>query len=352
MMMKLRFVLSGLIFCVHAHAATVVDVYGVSPEVSKILVQKYGKRVADIMVPLNEQVKKMPFGVPFPKELEHLAEQREAIIEEIKKKEGLIFVNLEEVLYTDEPNHYVTMDVVTSGHQERLRFIHPATPEKTYPKTNDIIDKMSEYTHLVFQRIISNKVPQEMKCPVYHCLLGFDDRELKPYLALFNTAAVKQRKLIIDTLNHDENPARRASAAFLVGHFKDPKDIVAVTLPHVNDPDETVRNNVIRVIASTLSTSKIKTVDGTPFLELLDSPSITDRNKSLYVLDSIAESKAGKKLLIQQGAERLMANYQLKQPNNHEPAYRILKTLSGRDFGEHNAPAWQAWFKLAQSAKG
>jgi hypothetical protein len=33
----------------------------------------------------------------------------------------------------------------------------------------------------------------------------------------------------------------------------------------------------------------------------------------------------------------------LEQPNNHDPAYRILRTVSGENFGERDYAAWERW---------
>jgi len=98
-----------------------------------------------------------------------------------------------------------------------------------------------------------------------------------------------------------------------------------------------------------LIAAKITDVDATPFLDLLASPSVTDRNKALYVLFAVSQSPEGKKQLIQQGGDRLLAILQLKQLNNHGIAYLILKQLSGRDLGEHNISAWRAWLNEAQT---
>ncbi len=348
--MTLRVFLFSLIAVVHAHAANIVDVYGVSPEESTRLLQKYAKKMADIMVPLNQEGMKLKPGDTYPQRVENLVKKRAELLLEVKKKEGFSYVDIDEILYPGNNNHYITMDVVKNSEKERLRFINKETPKIAYPKTHDIMDKMDEYVNLVFHLIQTEKTDgYDTKCPVYHCVYSFNHPQLKAYLPLFNEAAVRQKKFIIDTLNHDPNPARRASAAFLVGHFKDPRDIISTLLPHVNDPDEGVRNNAIRVIGGTLIEAKITDIDATPFLELLGSPSVTDRNKSLYVLLAVSQSPVGRKLLIQQGGDRLLAILQLKQPNNHDIAYLILKQLSGRDLGEHNISAWRAWFKEAQT---
>ena len=132
-----------------------------------------------------------------------------------------------------------------------------------------------------------------------------------------------------------------------MGHFQDPKEIVSILSFHVDDPDETVRNNVIRVISETLRKSKI-TIDVSPFLSLLDSPFLTDRNKSLSVLWLASESSEGKKQIIQSGGDKLLSILALKQPNNHDLAYIILKNVSGKDFGEYNIAAWKQWLSKAE----
>jgi hypothetical protein len=40
----------------------------------------------------------------------------------------------------------------------------------------------------------------------------------------------------------------------------------------------------------------------------------------------------------------------MKQPNQQEFAYMIMKELSGQDFGEHNQQAWLAWIKQAKAS--
>lgn len=43
--------------------------------------------------------------------------------------------------------------------------------------------------------------------------------------------------------------------------------------------------------------------------------------------------------------EFLVEMLALKQPNNHDFAYRILKQVSGRDLGEHAVESWRAWLR-------
>jgi hypothetical protein len=39
----------------------------------------------------------------------------------------------------------------------------------------------------------------------------------------------------------------------------------------------------------------------------------------------------------------------LKQPNNHNISYQLLKKISGKDFGEDNSIAWEKWIMEKQN---
>ena len=71
----------------------------------------------------------------------------------------------------------------------------------------------------------------------------------------------------------------------------------------------------------------------------------TDRNKALLVLLNAANSSSSKQLIIREGTKQLVSLLRLKQPNNHEMAYDLLKKISGKDFGSHNPDAWEKWLE-------
>ena len=155
-------------------------------------------------------------------------------------------------------------------------------------------------------------------------------------------------KLIIDTLNHDPDPERRAAAAFLIGHFTNPHEIVSLLSPHVSDPSSFVRNNVLRVLGATIQKAKITQINVPPLLDLLDSPFDTDRNKALWVLYTAADEPKSKPVIIQQGGKKLVSLLRLKQPNNHQLAYEVLLKVSGKNFGENDLVSWENWLRSAQ----
>jgi hypothetical protein len=329
-------------------AKDIVDLYGIDDEQSAQIIKKYAKQVGELETLIMKEVIKMNKEGKESKKIKTILLKKYHLIEKIKNEYGLYFVDFQTIFYPQEKNLYTTIEVVSKNQPQRQRFITKRDPSKTNSVQDDLINKMISFENMHFQLIFNNDLNlKEQSCPVYHCLTGFNHPKLEPYLKIFNTGAILEKKLIEDTLNKDPSPQRRAAAAYLVGHYRDPKEIISVLTPHVDDSDEGVRNNVIRVIGATMGKAKIRQIEVMPFLRLLDSPYTTDRNKALYVLLQAAESDLAKDILIQKGKDKLLALLQLKQPNNHGGAYTVLKKISGQDFGDTNIKAWEKWFSKA-----
>ncbi|KTD22288.1 Uncharacterised protein [Legionella lansingensis] len=344
-LLKLPLSVWGLVMSMHAIAENIVDVYGAEFRVSEEIIRKYANAVGEIEGLLQNAAKTIRHGM-VNSEVNKILLKKKLLAEKIKEESDFLFVDFDTVFYPNNKNQYTTIEVVNKTQADRLRFIHPVVNDKNYQSKNDLIDHMINFERLEMELLMNNQLDtRDVSCPVYHCFSGFHHPKLKPYLKVFNAGAIKEKKLIVQTLNHDPHPERRAAAAFLMGHFPHPEEIISLLLPHVNDPYGLVRNNVIRVIAATMAKAKITQIDVIPFLELLDSPEDTDRNKALYVLLTAAESEPTKKVIAQKGGQRLLALLQLKQPNNHEPAYHLFKKISGKDFGEDNVMAWANWLK-------
>jgi hypothetical protein len=334
----------GLFLSIGVQAKTVVDVYGTDEKTADYLVKKYENRVAFVEEGFYKNLQKSN-GKINDDDFEKMMRERMIISKKIMADYDFSYVDISTVLYPGNETLYTTIDVIDKNNPERMKFV---TMNNKGLRKPDVIDKMMEYSELETSLMVTNQLDTtNISCPVYHCVSGFHHPKLKPYLSIFNQGVQRDKKLIIDTLNHDQNPNRRAAAAFLMGHFQDPKEIVSILSFHVDDPDDRVRNNVIRVISETLRKSKI-TIDVSPFLSLLDSPFLTDRNKSLSVIWLESESSQGKRQIIQSGGDKLLSILALKQPNNHDLAYRILKNISGKDFGEYNIAAWKQWLSKAE----
>ncbi len=348
--------LTGLMsLCVNADQH--IDFYGVEPDVGHLLVGKYSKRILKLEHSLLKLSAKDPGGKNTSQYLENLSKAKDQLELEIKQDGDFASVMLDTVFYAHPSLAYTTIEVITKDNLARLRFVSPLVknnPQAPYKyqselqSKNDVITQMSFFTDEVLRLFISGNLADiqddKLYCPVYHCLASFDQPTLAPYLSLFNAAAIKDKVLILKALSRDPVIERRGFAVFLVGHFNDPREIIKVLIPYINDPCQLIRNNAMRVLSATLRKSKIKDIDPRPFLDLLDSPYDTDRNKSLHVLLALAESESMKNWLRIYGAKPLLANLALKQPNNHLVAYKILQRISGQSFSDLAVNEWRNWF--------
>ena len=314
-------------------AAAILDVYGTNPMVSEQIIKKYGAQINQIEEAMN------PSSPASSQKLDHIVTQKMAIIERIKKEWGFVYGDWSTVFYPDHEHVYTTIEVVDKKDVLRSDYI------KAMQK-DDLIQSMITYQMLAFKLMVAGELGKDpIQCPFYHCFTGFEHPQLKPYLPIFKAGAMHDKTLVLKTLKSDLDPNRRAVAALLVGHFAEPNEIVRVLLPYINDADLSVRNNAIRVIGETITRGKLMHINVLPFIVLLDSPVVSDRNKSLLVLLSAIDSNDVKQQIQEHGIPRLLKLLALKQPNNHEPAYLILKKVSGKDFGENDLAAWQAWAK-------
>lgn len=333
-------IFSHLLIAAHSHAADIIDVYGVNETTAQRIISRYSKQIRAIETPLMQKLSTGTFN-----EHDHsLLQKKQRLIQIIMRNEHVAFVDFQTIAYPNNPHIYTTIEVINSNEPERLRFIEPKTVNHFSPSPNDIIHQMQTYIQLTFNLIMAGKEPAIIKtCPVYHCLSGFQHPQLRPYLALFNQAALHQKSFIMHTLQFDKDVERRAAAVFLLGHLANPQEIITTLLPYLTDSSAQVRNNVIRVIGATLLKAPVITLDIQPFVALLSSPYVTDRNKALFVLLTMADISNNQQYLLKHCRKILVALLELKQPNNHDLAYQLLKKISGQNFGESNFVAWEQW---------
>jgi hypothetical protein len=326
-------------------AENIVDVYGADPKTAEDIIKKYGTQVGNIESMFIQSMAKMSKDGNDDYLMKIIFPKKNQLIKKIQQEYHLAYVDFDTIVYPNDKNLYTTIEVISRNDKKRMKFIHNQPILKKLQPKQDVISKMIAYQNIEMQLILNNQFDKKNSiCPIYHCLPGFTHPKLKHYFALFSTEAIKNKKLIIDTLNSDPDFERRIAAIYMMGYFKDPKEIISLLTYHINDVDSGVRNAAMRVIGGTMQKAKIYDVDILPFLSLLDSPYDTDRNKALWILFNAANLNSSKETLIRYGKNKLIILLHLKQPNNHDVAYAILKKISGKDFGSHNFQAWEQWF--------
>ncbi|MCX7114691.1 MAG: HEAT repeat domain-containing protein [Gammaproteobacteria bacterium] len=251
-----------------------------------------------------------------------------AVFKQIKAEGHYVYARQNVVFYPDMPQSYITIEVITQKERDRLHWV---TSRDNLPPPlirHDVVELMQKYNDLGISLLKSHqlKLSDVTDCHPNHCLFGFRLPQLKPYRRQFETGIRLEKDTILKALN-DPDPRRREAAAYVVGEFSNPQEIMSLLLSHVQDKDNGVRNAAMRVIFDTMRHAKLSRIDVHPFIQLLRSPYETDRNKALCVLLMAMERVENKKIIQKEALTDLQKLAKLKQPNNRDFALHILEKL-------------------------
>lgn len=364
---RILIILSLVLACFSTWAKNIIDLHGIKGERAQQVLKIYGPRIRDLETQIMRDVLSFSAGQSNLHHYQDLITQKTRLLAELKRRYHFGFVDFQSVYYPQDKTAYTTIEIIADANSERMRFlpqiIHQRPMDmlrhwvqaswvgrKPCQMQQDLITQMMQYENLTLQLMMTGQFDQgSHACPVYHCISSFDPPKLKPYLLRFNQGVIAEKQRIIRTLRTDPDPQRRASAAFLIGHIQDPNEIITLLIPSVTDPESAVRNNVLRVIGTTLYKSRITHLDAKPFIALLDSPYLTDRNKALNILLLIAENPAMKQQIMQASGQQIVELLQLAQPNNHDVAYSLLKKITYQRFGDQQFAQWRDWVRTHPS---
>jgi len=321
--------------CAHAKLTDMklraIDTFG-SKRLSALQVQHdYGTQIAAYSARLDQH------------QYDEATQLASQIQSSIKSHFQFAYVNISLISYYNAPyiGDYVTIDVVEPEDAPvRLAFSLP--PQGLYPDPDGLIDLMDQYFKKGMDLLRSGRLAPEKKCPVWHCMFGFDHPQLASYLEQFNSRVPRHEKELVTILQKDSRSNFRGNAAFLLAHLKNGDSVVKDMLLATRDPVSVVRNNAVRVLALIAANHPEIKIPVDPLLQVLNFPEATDRNKASYAIVLLALMKENAQPIIASGAV-LISMLKLQQPNNHDPAYAILKNISGESFGERDYGAWQDW---------
>jgi hypothetical protein len=99
-------------------------------------------------------------------------------------------------------------------------------------------------------------------------------------------------------LENSASRRHRIAAAWIAGYTPKGEHQIAALLRAVDDPDSTVRNNSIRVLAvlAEHAPDLARQIPAQPFIPMLSSLTWTDRNKAMFVLEPITAARDPKTL--------------------------------------------------------
>lgn len=275
-------------------------------------------------------------------------ELKKVIESAIKNQFGFAYVNLSLITYfAPHPGDYVTVDVVEpQDAAKRMSFL--PEPKGQFDDPDGLIALWEQYLQLAFEIQRAGQFEYPKTCPAWHCTHGFENPKLAPFLEKFSKFVPSNEKKLARILREDARPQFRGNAAFLLAHIKSGQAVVKYVLGSIRDSSELVRNNAVRVLSDIAMKHPEIEIPVEPILQALNFPATTDRNKAGYTLVSPSQKEKNKKAIIQSVGQILLDMLKLQQPNNHDPAYAILKNISGQNFGERDYEAWEKWLKTAE----
>lgn len=247
---------------------------------------------------------------------------------------------------------YITVDWVDKGEEWRMKF-DPA-PTENLPDPDGILAAWDDAGDKREALIAKGELPAFNSHPLteqfgtcHHALLcmgGFGHPELAPLEQKFIDGVPKHFDEIVRVLREDADPKKRTLAAMVLSYAPSREKVAQAALPSVRDPDQGVRNEVLRLLGSAQEGVDHVIVPLDSILDALWFPHETDRNKAGWALVRITEVEHGAhaKHIAEKAGEMLVEMASMRSRLDYEPAQRVLKAISGEDHGG-DAAAWRAW---------
>ncbi|MCI0382079.1 MAG: HEAT repeat domain-containing protein [Chlamydiae bacterium] len=256
--------------------------------------------------------------------------------EYFKKKYSLAFVQVSHITYPNNNLTFTTVDLVEQQDAEvRLKFTKVnVTVEHNDP--DGLLAKFGEYWKKGAELTMARKLQGVKNNPeILHPLFGHTHQELAPYESIFSNGVEKHSNELIAIFRGDSNPSNSAKAAFLLGYKgkKEGNMVVAVLQERMQDEDQEIRNNVLRVFAFIAEYHHAIQLPLDKILPLLNGPLTTDRNKAAGIVCQYLRHQKGEFIKeaeldeIKKYIPTLQRMEQLNQPNNRLWAKEILKVL-------------------------
>jgi hypothetical protein len=309
-----------------------MDVFGVAPGSIAELERCFGAAAREYVAAAS-----IPGQSARARELQTKLEQQ------IKEAGGFEAVEVTAVHYSapDVPSN-LTFNITRAG-KRPVEYLPEPTAD--VPDPDSLLASWREYEMIGSALDYDGQIAENPPCPAHHCLYGFDHPKLRPYGDKFAQKVPADRAELIKVLRTDKDVKKRASAAYLLAHLPDARDVLETLLPQLRDPSANVRNSVMRVVALRAEHGEARSISLEPVLPFLASPVLTDRNKAVSIVAALAGDKRNRKLLIHRSGCDLVRLTELKQTNQTEFAHAALVKLRGADLKPSSPAAWRKWLK-------
>ncbi len=259
------------------------------------------------------------------------------------------YVKVNMHIYPDKKIH-ITADVVDKKDKQRISIFPKVPRNKSFADPDNLFQQWKNYSDIGLKLIhVENRKFNPVRCSVHHCIYGFNEKELKPYQKIFDTLVLKNKQKLIQILREDKDEEKRTLAAFLMAHLPSRQEVADILTPSLNDESHWVRGAVMRVFSAMLESKKVNlNLPVKQIFARLDSPSMEERHKALNMVYSLTQQPSYADYARKQYSQNLIALLKLHQPDQSDPAYAILKQISGKNFAQRDYQSWEQWAKSIQ----
>ena len=254
---------------------------------------------------------------------------------------------------TDDLAIHVTLDVVEKKDVAK-RMPFSAAPTGEFKDPDGLIAAWNTYEDTALDLVEAGQVePEAEECVAFHCPFGHKHAQLKKYEKIFVDGVKKHADTLLKIQAQDKRADYRAAATYLLAYLKDGHKVVDAMVGRIHDPDATVRNNALRVLGDVAEFHPDLVIPHKPVLEALNFPRVSDRSKALYVLYLLTlNSGQVRDELLKSTVPTLLTLMACKQPDHQEISHAILRKLSGKEFAQTDARAWENWYLHVQKDRG
>jgi hypothetical protein len=186
----------------------------------------------------------------------------------------------------------LTMVYIGLTSSEQAAVVYHAAPTGRVFLPTELVERYDKSMDYLVEVVKNPRGPEDRSQG--HSLIDYPP--LRALQESFIADARDRQSLLVEVLHESENAKHRAVAAHVLGYAPDKKVIVPELVTAVRDPVVLVRNNATRAIGviadyATDNPDLGIEIDGTVFVEMLNSLQWTDRNKALMVLSSLSRRR-------------------------------------------------------------
>jgi hypothetical protein len=282
-------------------------------------------------------------SLPTEQNSKQLLEKLGGLLRALKQTGNYAYMGLSPIIYPGGSKIGFSIDVVDKKDEKKILNFLPES-RQMLPDPANLIQAWHQYEKLAFNYFFKHQTQEPYKqCPAFHCIFGFELPGLQAFGKRFNDDVPKYKNELIAVLRQDKRELNRAAAAYLLAHLQSADEVVDAVAPSMRDSSSMVRNSVMRVLGGTAMNASVKKFPVEDAIRALSYPAETDRNKALYMLDSITRNPAYALEVKTKGCKAIMTQFRMAQPNLHDEAYNVLLHISHEHYKAADYAAWDQW---------